>query len=145
MITEKEEYNELVKKSFVSHVEADLPKDLISEIPEVNKIITQVLKHESNNAKIPHMIVGYFKDMKTFLNKISKAIKPGGKIAIVVANSRWNGVVIPVDHLICLIAEEFNLSCKQILVTRMKGNSPQQMKKYGRIAVRESIIILEKI
>lgn len=145
LITEKEEYNELVKKSFVSHVEADLPKDLISEIPEVNKIITQVLKHESNNAKIPHMIVGYFKDMKTFLNKISKAIKPGGKIAIVVANSRWNGVVIPVDHLICLIAEEFNLSCKQILVTRMKGNSPQQMKKYGRIAVRESIIILEKI
>jgi hypothetical protein len=62
----------------------------------------------------------------------------------VVGNTRWGGVVVPVDHLLMLIAEEKGFIPEKIIVTRLKGNSPQQMKQFGRIAVRESIVIFRK-
>jgi len=33
---------------------------------------------------------------------------------------------------------------KEVIVARYKGNSSQQMKKYGKVAVRESIVVWEK-
>lgn len=142
LIASTEEYTDLVKQSFCSHVEADLPEKPVSKIPEVNKIIEAVKRRKSNNAKIPHMIAGYFDDIDAFFKKIPEFIKPGARIAFVVANCRWNGVVIPVDHLVCRIAEQYGFISKKIIVARMKGNSPQQMQEYGKIPVRESIVIL---
>jgi DNA modification methylase/tRNA1(Val) A37 N6-methylase TrmN6 len=142
LIVSEDEYHDLVKRSFCSHVEADLPKEPVSKISEVNKIIAAVTKRKSNNAKIPHMIAGYFDDIDAFFEKLPQLIKPGAKIAFVVANCRWNGVVIPVDHLVCRIAEQYGFVPEKIMVARMKGNSPQQMQEFGKIPVRESIVIL---
>ena len=142
LIDSSDEYTELVKQSFCSHVEAELPEKPISKISEVNTIIEAVTKRKSNNAKIPHMIAGYFNDIDAFFAKIPHFIKPGARIAFVVANCRWNGVVIPVDHLVCRIAEQYGFEPQKIIVARMKGNSPQQMQAYGKIPVRESIVIL---
>lgn len=142
LIASKDEYNKLVKQSFCSHVEAELPSKPVSKIPEVNKIIDAVTKRKSNNAKIPHMIAGYFDDIDSFFRKAQEFVRPGSKIAFVVANCRWNGVVIPVDHLVCRIAEQYGFTADKIIVARMKGNSPQQMQAYGKIPVRESIVFL---
>lgn len=142
LISSTDEYTDLVKQSFCSHVEAELPEKPVSNIPEVNKIIEAVTKRKSNNAKIPHMIAGYFDDIDAFFKKVPQFIKTGSRIAFVVANCRWNGVVIPVDHLVCRIAEQYGFVAKKIIVARMKGNSPQQMQAYGKIPVRESIVIL---
>lgn len=143
LISSSSEYTNLVKKSFCSHVEAKLPDKPISVVPEVNVIIDAVLKQKSNNAKIPHMIAGYFNDLNKFFETLPKYLAPKAKIAFVVADCRWNGVVIPLDHLVCRIAENHGFSAKKIIVARMKGNSPQQMKEFGKIPVRESIVILE--
>ena len=143
LISTSSEYTNLVKKSFCSHVEAKLPDRPVSVIPEVNIIIDAVLKQKSNNAKIPHMIAGYFNDLNTFFETLPKYLAPKAKIAFVVADCRWNGVVIPLDHLVCRIAENHGFSAKKIIVARMKGNSPQQMREFGKIPVRESIVILE--
>ena len=56
----------------------------------------------------------------------------------------WASVVVPVDHLLANFAELRGFRVKSIFVTRMKGNSPQQMKQFGRIPVRESVVIFEK-
>ena len=143
LISSSSEYTNLVKKSFCSHVEAKLPNKPISVVPEVNVIIDAVLKQKSNNAKIPHMIAGYFNDLNKFFETLPKHLAPKAKIAFVVADCRWNGVVIPLDHLVCRIAENHGFLAKKIIVARMKGNSPQQMKEFGKIPVRESIVILE--
>ncbi len=143
LISSNSEYSDLVKKSFCSHVEAKLPEKPICVIPEVNTIIEAVLKQKSNNAKIPHMIAGYFNDLNQFFEKLPDFLNSRAKIAFVVADCRWNGVVIPVDHLVCRIAEDHGFEPKKIIVARMKGNSPQQMREYGKIPVRESIVILE--
>lgn len=143
LIESEKSYSELVKKSFCSHIEAVLPDSPVCVIPEVNTIISAVMRQKSNNAKIPHMIAGYFNDMDIFFQGLPNFLAPKARLAFVVANCRWNGVVVPVDHLICRIAEQYGLAAKKIVVARMKGNSPQQMRKYGRIPVRESIVILE--
>jgi len=142
IIKDMDTYKSLVQRSFCSHIEADLPKQIKSSIPEVNIILDAVIKQESNNAKIPNMIAGYFDDLNMFLSNLKNNLKSESKLSIVVANSRWNGVVIPVDHLLALIAERQGYKIEKIIIARMKGNSPQQMSKYGKIPVRESIVFL---
>ena len=68
----------------------------------------------------------------------------GGMAAFVLGNTRWGGIVVPVDHLVLRLAEEAGLKPERVMVTRMKGNSPQQMQRYGRIPVRESIVVVRK-
>lgn len=143
LVGSNKEYTDLVKKSFCSHTEAALPENPVCSVPEVNAIIDAVRKQKSNNAKIPHMIAGYFNDLDTFFKRLPMFLQDKAKVAFVVANCRWNGVVIPLDHIACKIAEQYGFTAKKIMVARMKGNSPQQMRKYGRISVRESIVILE--
>ena len=42
------------------------------------------------------------------------------------------------------MAEEASFRVEEIIVARYKGNSSQQMGKYGRVPVRESIVIWSK-
>ena len=52
--------------------------------------------------------------------------------------------LIPVDLILSKMAEEAGFTVKEVIVARYKGNSSQQMKKYGRVPVRESIVVWEK-
>lgn len=142
LLKSESDYKELVKKSYRSHVEAELDKEAKCSIPEVNKIIEKIDLSDNNNPKIPNMVAGYFEDLKSTLMNIRTLLEPEAKLAFVVGNSRWGGVVVPVDHLLGLIAERLGYNVEKILVARYKGNSPQQMKKYGKIPVRESVVIL---
>ena len=144
MIDSYDEFRSLVKNTFRSHVESNLQKTAISHIPEVMKIVNAIELTENNNAKIPHMVCGYFEDIENTLKVLRDVVKPKGKLAFVVGNSRWGGIVVPVDHLLALIAERMGYKVERILVTRLKGNSPQQMKRFGRIPLRESIVILTR-
>ena len=143
-INNQDDYRRLVKSTFRSNTDSKLPSSSISTMPEIQVIVNSLQLKESNNQKIPHMICGYFEDMKILLLELFRLLKKGGRCAFVVGNTRWGGVVVPVDHLVMKIAEQIGFKPEQILVTRLKGNSPQQMKKYGKIPVRESIITFSK-
>jgi methylase of polypeptide subunit release factors len=138
-----EAYRKLVRSTFRSHVECSLERDAKSVIPEVNNIVSAIELTENNNAKIPHMVCGYFDDLQQTLITLRQLLNPGAKLAFVVGNSRWGGVVVPVDHLLALIAQRLGYKVECIYVTRLKGNSPQQMRRYGRIPLRESIVIVQ--
>lgn len=144
LVRTKEEYKRLVQGTFSSHVEANLPKTPKSSFPEINKILDNIVLEPGNNAKIPHMIAGYFEDLFKTFESLHRVVMPQGRVAFVVGNTRWGGVVVPVDHILAKFAERIGFSVEQIMVTRLKGNSPQQMKKYGKIDVRESIVVLKK-
>jgi DNA modification methylase/methylase of polypeptide subunit release factors len=143
-IKSPEEYKELVRSTFRSHVESNLDSVPKTSFPDVEKILKSLKITDNNNPKIPHMIAGYFEDMKSVLLELRRVVKPGGHVVFVVGNTRWGGVVVPVDHLLAQIAEENGFRPEKILVTRFKGNSPQQMAKYGKIPVRESIVIFSR-
>jgi hypothetical protein len=51
---------------------------------------------------------------------------------------------VPVDLILSEIAKTHGLVTTEVRVTRYKGNSSQQMGKYGRVPVRESILFWRK-
>jgi methylase of polypeptide subunit release factors len=141
-ISTYEDYRSLVRRTLRSHVEGTLPAKALSDIPEVQAIVDCIQLTENNNAKIPQMVCGYFRDLHDSLATLRNVLKPNAGIAFIVGNCRWGGVVVPVDHLLVMLAEQLGYRAERIIVTRLKGNSPQQMKRFGKIPLRESIVLL---
>jgi hypothetical protein len=141
-ITEYDDYRTLVRQTFRSHVEGDLPVAAMSDIPEIQAIVDRIQLSENNNEKIPHMVCGYFDDLRNTLTTLRQVLRPAARLAFVVGNCRWGGVVVPVDHLLAMLSERLGYRVERIIVTRLKGNSPQQMRRYGKFPLRESIVLL---
>jgi len=145
LVNSRREYRLLVHSTLRSHVEADFesgpPR---SRYSEVQRILDAIELTTHNNPRIPHMIAGYFEDLSTVLSELSRVLAPSARVAFVVGNSRWGGIVVPVDHILAMIGERTGFGIERIYVTRLKGNSPQQMRRYGRIPVRESIVIMNR-
>ncbi len=129
-----------------SHIESKISafeKPNHPVLKEVIDILNNDIKN-LNNSRIPAMLTTYFIDMEKVIKEWSKILAPHGKIAMVVDNVRFAGEVVPVDLILSEIAENYGFITEKIIVTRYKGNSSQQMGKYGRIPVRESVLIWKK-
>jgi DNA modification methylase len=137
------EYRDLTFRTFRSHVEAKGSPDVQDvDVPCLEPFLNQLDGRTMNNAKTMDMIKGYYADLDRFMHAIRNIVHEGTKLAFVLGNVRWAGVMIPTDCIFADIAEARGFSIEEILITRYKGNSPQQMKTYGRAPVRESIVIL---
>jgi len=82
--------------------------------------------------------------MELVIRDFARVLKPNSWVVMVVGNVRYDGEMIPVDTILCDIAEGVGFDVKAIWIARYKGNSSQQMKKYGRSPVRESVLIWQK-
>ncbi len=127
-----------------SHIESKIKRGEIPPHPVIKEVVESLGRKKLNNPKIPSMIVTYFIDMKKVIKEWFKVLAPGAKVAMVVDNVRFEGELIPVDLVLSEMAEEAGFEVKEIIVARYKGNSSQQMKKYGKVRVRESIVIWER-
>ncbi len=97
-----------------------------------------------NNSNIPRMIANYFLEMALVIFEMSRVLKPGGKVAMVNDNVRYAGEEIPVDLILSDFAEAAGLSTRNIWVLGTgKGNSSQQMGKYGRAELRKCVYVWE--
>ena len=68
--------------------------------------------------------------------------RSGATVAFVNDNVRYGGEVIPVDFLSSSFAEQFGFKVKTIYsLKQQKGNSSQQMAKFGRVALRKGITV----
>lgn len=98
-----------------------------------------------NNNGILRMVEGYFTELAFIYAELYRICKDGATVAFVNDNVRYGGEVIPVDFLSCSFAEQFGFKVKCIYTLKQKkGNSSQQMAKYGRVALRKSITIWTK-
>jgi site-specific DNA-methyltransferase (cytosine-N4-specific) len=141
-----EELKELRFGILRSHIESkisDFEQPNHPVLKEVIDILNDDLKG-LNNSRIPVMLTTYFIDMEKVIKEWSKILAPNGKVAVVVDNVRFAGEIVPVDLILSEIAESYGFITEKIIVTRYKGNSSQQMGKYGRIPVRESVLIWKK-
>ena len=127
-----------------SHIESKIKRGEIPPHPVIKEVVELLNRKKLNNPKIPSMIVTYFIDMQKVIKEWFKVLAPGAKVAMVVDNVRFEGELIPVDLVLSEMAEEAGFEVKEIIVARYKGNSSQQMKKYGKVPVRESIVIWER-
>ena len=100
---------------------------------------------EINNKGILKMVNGYFTELTFLYAELFRTCKHGAQVAFVNDNVRYAGEVIPVDYLSTLLAESVGFKPVKIYTLRQtKGNSSQQMAKYGKVALRKSITIWKK-
>ena len=91
------------------------------------------------------MVDGYFTELGFLFAELFRVCKSGARLAFVNDNVRYAGEVIPVDYLTTDLAEQLGFKAVKIYTLKQqKGNSSQQMAKYGRVALRKSITIWEK-
>lgn len=142
-----EELKELRFSVLRSHIESKVKDNDTPSHPVIAEVV-DILRQQGkalNNPRIPDMLVGYFVDMSQVIQEWSRVLTPGAKVAMVVDNVRFAGELVPVDLILSEMAEKVGFKVEGIIVARYKGNSSQQMGKYGRIPVRESIVVWQKI
>jgi len=127
-----------------SHIESKILKGETPPHPIIKETVELLSKKKLNNPKIPSMLTTYFIDMQRVIQEWFKILAPNAKVAMVVDNVRFEGELIPVDLVLSEMAEEVGFRVREIIVARYKGNSSQQMRKYGKVPVRESIVIWER-
>ncbi len=99
------------------------------------------LKGLGVDPRVIRMLDGYFLDMYLCLKELKRVCSAGAKVAIVVGNTRYSGETVLVDELTADVGQQAGLTCERILAVRHRGNSAQQMGKYGRCPSRESIVV----
>lgn len=125
-----------------SHPEARPRRPQASQYTAPSGLAERVAK--LSDKRIQRMLEGYFLDMYLCLREIMRVCKQGAKSALVVGNVQYDGQAFPVDEFTAEIGEEVGLRCKEIRAVRWRGNSAQQMGKYGRTKSRESVVIFAK-
>ncbi len=100
---------------------------------------------EINNRGVLRMITQYFTELAFVYAELFRVCKSGAWVAFVNDNVRYAGEVIPVDMISTNLAEIIGFVPKRIYVLHQrKGNSSQQMRKFGRRELRKSVTIWQK-
>lgn len=116
---------------------------VLTEIKEALKV--REARGDLNNKGVLRMVEGYFIELGFIYAELFRTCRPGALVAFVNDNVRYGGEVIPVDFISCEMAEAFGFSVKKIYVLKQqKGNSSQQMARFGRVPLRKSITIWQK-
>lgn len=93
------------------------------------------------NRRIPEMVSAYFSDMGNVLSALASKLRPKGRIYIVVGDSRYAGVQIPVAKVLVDFAPHVGLSVQRTEPCRSMRVSPQQG---GQPGLPETLLVFEK-
>jgi tRNA G10 N-methylase Trm11 len=140
------EVRKLRYQMFHSHPEARPKRPAIQGYYEpkgVQRAIDKVAG-QKDSERIVRMLHGYFLDLFVSTKEMWRVLRTRGRVAMVLGNAQYGGVGIEVDKAAAEIAEQVGLRCLEIRVARERGNSAQQMKRYGRHPSRESVVLLQK-
>ncbi len=145
-ISSNDELKKIRYETIRSHVEARKKYRVkgYNQPVVLDSLIAEIKKNGTNNSQVLGMIEGYFEDMYLALSEISRCLKDGGKVGLVVSNVRFAGVNLPIDELLADVGKQVGLHVKEILAMRYRGNSSQQMRDYNRVPSRESVVIWRK-
>ena len=142
------EVTKLRHGSIRSNVEAKAPDGYKRRLngyrrPGALRKTLEMLPVDADSRIIP-LLNGYFEDIYLSLLEIGRILKLGGRAAYVVGNVRHAGVMVPVDEIVAELAAQAGLTFDAAWVLRLRGNSAQQMKQYGRQPSRETIVFFAK-
>ena len=93
------------------------------------------------NRHIPEMIGAYVGDLAGVMDHLRRGLRPRGRAYIVVGDSRYAGVDIPVAKILAEIAEPLEYRLIAIEPSRSMRSSPQQG---GRHELGEMLVVLER-
>jgi hypothetical protein len=94
------------------------------------------------NRHIPEMISAYFSDMGDVISSLGTRLRPKGRIYMVVGDSRYAGVKVPVADILTQIAPSTGFKVLVSEACRSMRVSPQQG---GRRELAEKLLVLERL
>jgi hypothetical protein len=124
-----------IKRSFSAGPSASLT--LGQTIGNLNRVRPRLWDHD-----IPQMIEAYFDDMRTILRGLRKQMPTGGRIYIVVGDSRYAGIDIRVARILTEEARNLGLEPLTTESFRSMRASPQQG---GRRELPENLVTLRSV
>lgn len=129
-----------------SHVEArERFKVTDYDPPEgLQNNLLSMKKEALPNKNVINLVDGYFKDMHLVLKEMYRLLQTSGTMHIILGDARYGGINIPAGNYVTQIAEKLGFEHIETIKARDKGNSPQQMGKYGKSVSLESIISFRK-
>lgn len=141
----KDLYSHLHKENDYNKVINFLRSDAV--LQEINTAMIEREKNgDLNNKGIIRMVKGYFDELSFIIFELHRILRKGALFFTVNDNVRYGGEVIPVDFISSHIAESFGFEVVRIdTIPQQKGNSSQQMKKFGRVPLRKSITVWKNL
>ena len=95
---------------------------------------------ELSNPHVVRLLEGYFLEMAVIVRELGRVVRPGGVVFMVNDNVQYHGEEAPVDLILSDFAEQSGFHCDEIWVLpRGKGNSSQQMGRFGRRELRKCV------
>ncbi len=133
------------KKAWLESIYGDssLLKDAFRMYDEQNAIheVVQILNeriHDLSNRNVIRLIEGYLLEMAVVIAQLGRVVSPGGAVFMVNDNVQYHGEEVPIDLILSAFAEQSGFECQHIwMLARGKGNSSQQMGRYGRKEIRK--------
>jgi hypothetical protein len=100
---------------------------------------------ELSNKNVPTLVENYFLEIAYVVFELARVLRHGGRAFIVNDNVRYHGQEIPVDLILSDFAAAAGLTTECIWVLpRGKGNSSQQMGRWGRHELRKCVYCWRK-
>ena len=129
--------------------EFEIVDEIFNNCAALQEVLFALRKREQNgdinNKGVLRMVEGYFYELAFVYYELYRCCKKNAQVAFVNDNVRYAGEVIPVDFISTELAQMCGF--KPIVIytlKQQKGNSSQQMKKFGRVPLRKSITIWQK-
>ncbi len=93
------------------------------------------------NPHIPEMIAGYVGDLAIVLGRLSNGLRLRGRVYMVVGDSRYAGIDVPVAKILAETAQPLGYDVRALDPCRSMRSSPQQG---GQHELGEALVVLEK-
>ncbi len=93
-----------------------------------------------SNASVIGLVENYFTEMAVIVCELGRLVEVGGSVFMVNDNVQYHGEEVPVDLILSDFAEQSGFRCEAIwTLNRGKGNSSQQMGRFGRQELRKCV------
>ena len=120
----------------------DAAVNMYDNQPAIHEIaaILKERHQELGNPQVIRLLEGYFLEMAVVIAELGRIIRPHGAVFMVNDNVQYHGEEVPVDLILSAFAEQSGFKCQRIWVLpRGKGNSSQQMGRFGRRELRKCV------
>ena len=116
--------------------------DMVDKHPALCEVLDILRAHvaELGNRHVIRLLEHYFTEMAVVIHELARLVAAGGHVFMVNDNVRYHGEETPVDLILSDFAEQVGFRCQSIwTLPRGKGNSSQQMGRFGREEIRKCV------
>ena len=115
---------------------------IVDDNPALREVLDILRAHvaELGNRHVIRLLEHYFTEMAVVIHELARVVATGGHVFMVNDNVRYHGEETPVDLILSDFAEQVGFRCQSIwTLPRGKGNSSQQMGRFGREEIRKCV------